>query len=392
MFKDRIKELCVNNDLSLAQFAEVVGISRATVSLYEAGKQNPSRKTVAKICEAFGVNEEWLLGEDEVTAVTEKAAKKPSKKKKKSKAAKASVSKEDEPAAADELPEEAEEAEEVESEPEPEEIEEVVETEETAEPEETEETSEAEEIVETEETSEAEVFAEAAAEEPPVQETEDPETREDPKPRKDPKPKKDPKPTKKRNAAGTKPAGRKKTKKPSKETTASNMKGESKMSKKTTNRLVPPIPFPPYGKAASKGEEQGSDKKAKANELKEKYKVLLKKYREENVDARKTASKNRKDKRDKAFERFMEMQETFADFISEDALVLPFVPMYSIFPKKMMKRFMEFERMTNEYFIEQAESYEDFCKQRRKMLRDMVKASVIKNEETEEKDEEAGKG
>ena len=363
MFKDRIAELRVNNDLSLAQFAEAVGVSKATVSLYEAGKQNPSKKTIAKICEAFNVSEEWLFGEDEVTAGTRKGAKKPSKKKKKgkaAKAAKAAVSTEDEPVEPEELPEdEAVESEEL-PEDEPVAADELTE--------EVEEVEEDETEPETEAPAEAEAETEAEA-----------------------KLKEDPKPKTRRSAAGTRSAGTKKVNKPSKKTTALNMKGENKMAKKKINRLVPPIPFAPYGKAADKGEEQGSDRKAKANEMKEQYKALLKKYHEENVDARKSSAKKRKDKREQAFDRFMEMQETFADFISEDPFVLPFIPMYSLFPKKMMKRFMELERVSNEFFEKQAEAYADFCKERKTMLLDMMKASVIKNEDQEE-DEEEKKG
>ena len=374
MFKDRIAELRVNNDLSLAQFAEAVGVSKATVSLYEAGKQNPSKKTIAKICEAFNVSEEWLFGEDEVTAGTRKGAKKPSKKKKKgkaAKAAKAAVSTEDEPVEPEELPED----EAVESEELPED--EAVESEELPEDEPVaadELTEEVEEVEEDETEPETEAPAEAEAE-----------TEEEAKLKEDPKPKT------RRSAAGTRSAGTKKVNKPSKKTTALNMKGENKMAKKKINRLVPPIPFAFYGKAADKGEEQGSDRKAKANEMKEQYKALLKKYHEENVDARKSSAKKRKDKREQAFDRFMEMQETFADFISEDPFVLPFIPMYSLFPKKMMKRFMELERVSNEFFEKQAEAYADFCKERKTMLLDMMKASVIKNEDQEE-DEEEKKG
>ena len=137
------------------------------------------------------------------------------------------------------------------------------------------------------------------------------------------------------------------------------------MSKKNINRIPP---------------EEGSDRKAKADELKANYKELLKKYYEENAEARKTAVQKRKDRRDKAFDRFMEVQETFAGFLSEDPFILPFAPMYSIFPKKAVKQFMEIERLSNEYFKKQLDVYEDFRKQRKDMLSDMWKAAAVKNE------------
>ena len=65
MLKDRIKELRKRNDLSLKSFAESVGISGTSASLYESGKQNPGKKTLDKICEVYGVTKEWLT-EDEL--------------------------------------------------------------------------------------------------------------------------------------------------------------------------------------------------------------------------------------------------------------------------------------------------------------------------------------
>ena len=65
MIKDRIKELRKRNDLSLKSFAESVGISGTSASLYESGKQNPGKKTLDKICEVYGVTKEWLT-EDEL--------------------------------------------------------------------------------------------------------------------------------------------------------------------------------------------------------------------------------------------------------------------------------------------------------------------------------------
>ena len=65
MIKDRIKELRTRNDLSLKSFAESVGISGTSASLYESGKQNPGKKTLDKICEVYGVTKEWLT-EDEL--------------------------------------------------------------------------------------------------------------------------------------------------------------------------------------------------------------------------------------------------------------------------------------------------------------------------------------
>ena len=48
------------------------------MSLYESGKQNPGSKTIDRICQKFGVDKEWLLGEadkakDKVTDAVKEA-------------------------------------------------------------------------------------------------------------------------------------------------------------------------------------------------------------------------------------------------------------------------------------------------------------------------------
>jgi transcriptional regulator with XRE-family HTH domain len=78
MLKDRIKELRKSNGLSMKSFAESIGISGTSASLYESGKQNPGKKTLDKICEVYGVTKEWLTDDEPRKAavpVVEKAEK-----------------------------------------------------------------------------------------------------------------------------------------------------------------------------------------------------------------------------------------------------------------------------------------------------------------------------
>lgn len=63
MIKDRIRELRTSKGLTLKDFAGEIGVSPTSASLYESGKQNPGKKTIARICEVFGVDQEWLTGE-----------------------------------------------------------------------------------------------------------------------------------------------------------------------------------------------------------------------------------------------------------------------------------------------------------------------------------------
>ena len=46
--------------MTLVQFGEKLGISAASCSLLESGKNNPSDQTVRSICREFGIREEWL--------------------------------------------------------------------------------------------------------------------------------------------------------------------------------------------------------------------------------------------------------------------------------------------------------------------------------------------
>jgi transcriptional regulator with XRE-family HTH domain len=85
MFKDRIKELRTENNLSVTEFAKAIGVSKSSASLYESGRQNPGPKTIETICRTFDVDEEWLLGEDGKITGAEKDQKKQSKKKDKNK-------------------------------------------------------------------------------------------------------------------------------------------------------------------------------------------------------------------------------------------------------------------------------------------------------------------
>lgn len=47
-------------ELTLVQFGARIGISAASCSLLESGKNNPSDQTVKSICREFGIREEWL--------------------------------------------------------------------------------------------------------------------------------------------------------------------------------------------------------------------------------------------------------------------------------------------------------------------------------------------
>ena len=43
------------------QLAEMVGVSQASISCWEAGRQRPSRRTLAGLCKTLGMGVEELL-------------------------------------------------------------------------------------------------------------------------------------------------------------------------------------------------------------------------------------------------------------------------------------------------------------------------------------------
>lgn len=65
--KDRIREVREHFGFSMEKFGSRIGIGKASISLLESGKNNPSVQTITLICREFGVNEQWLrTGEGEM--------------------------------------------------------------------------------------------------------------------------------------------------------------------------------------------------------------------------------------------------------------------------------------------------------------------------------------
>lgn len=64
--KDRIKTIRQSANLTQAQFAEKIGLSRNFVAMIEIGQREPSERTLNDICRIFGVDPVWLrTGEGE---------------------------------------------------------------------------------------------------------------------------------------------------------------------------------------------------------------------------------------------------------------------------------------------------------------------------------------
>lgn len=58
--KTRIKQLRKEHRLTQAEFGNRIGVSDASCSIIESGRNNPSGQTIKAICQEFCINEEWL--------------------------------------------------------------------------------------------------------------------------------------------------------------------------------------------------------------------------------------------------------------------------------------------------------------------------------------------
>ena len=57
---DRVKKLRKEKGLTMLEFGESIGMSKASISGIEAGKNGPSEQTVRLICSMYNVDYFWL--------------------------------------------------------------------------------------------------------------------------------------------------------------------------------------------------------------------------------------------------------------------------------------------------------------------------------------------
>ncbi|KAF0426911.1 helix-turn-helix transcriptional regulator [Pediococcus acidilactici] len=64
MKNQRLKMARLENDLSQAELANLIGVTRQTIGLIEAGNYNPTLKLCLAICHALGKTLDELFWED----------------------------------------------------------------------------------------------------------------------------------------------------------------------------------------------------------------------------------------------------------------------------------------------------------------------------------------
>jgi transcriptional regulator with XRE-family HTH domain len=62
MFKERLKELRKEFNMTQKQLGEKLNLTNATIGMYESGVRNPEIKTMITLADLFNVSADYLLG------------------------------------------------------------------------------------------------------------------------------------------------------------------------------------------------------------------------------------------------------------------------------------------------------------------------------------------
>jgi transcriptional regulator with XRE-family HTH domain len=62
LFEERLREAMSKAGINQSDLAESVGVSKASISQYLSGKNEPRQRVIEKFAEALGVGEAWLDG------------------------------------------------------------------------------------------------------------------------------------------------------------------------------------------------------------------------------------------------------------------------------------------------------------------------------------------
>ena len=62
MLGERLKEIRKQNKIKQKELAEIIGVQKTAISLYESNKNNPSDKVKVRIARYFNVSLDYLMG------------------------------------------------------------------------------------------------------------------------------------------------------------------------------------------------------------------------------------------------------------------------------------------------------------------------------------------
>ena len=66
IFKDRLKELRKELNLTQEEFAQKIGYTRTAISAWEIGRNEPSNDDMVKLANYFNVSTDYLLGKSDI--------------------------------------------------------------------------------------------------------------------------------------------------------------------------------------------------------------------------------------------------------------------------------------------------------------------------------------
>lgn len=65
-FKDRLKQLRNEKNLTQEELAKYIGTTRATLASWETGRREPDMETLRKLSDYFNVTLDWLIGNTDI--------------------------------------------------------------------------------------------------------------------------------------------------------------------------------------------------------------------------------------------------------------------------------------------------------------------------------------
>ncbi|WP_434642683.1 helix-turn-helix domain-containing protein [Thermoanaerobacterium thermosaccharolyticum] len=65
-FKDRLKQLRNEKNLTQEELAKYIGTTRATLASWETGRREPDMETLRKLSDYFNVTLDWLMGNTDI--------------------------------------------------------------------------------------------------------------------------------------------------------------------------------------------------------------------------------------------------------------------------------------------------------------------------------------
>ena len=64
-FKDVLKEIRLEKNVSQVKLAESIGVSKGIVSMWETGQREPTLSSLVSLADYFGVSIDYLVGREQ---------------------------------------------------------------------------------------------------------------------------------------------------------------------------------------------------------------------------------------------------------------------------------------------------------------------------------------